>query len=100
MNMLIRQVEYKGKATDILISGNSIEKVAAHIEAKADKVIDGRGKAVAPGFVNMHTHVPMTLFRGFADDMELMPWLTQKIWPHEAKMTDEMYYWGARLACL
>ena len=100
MEILISQVEYKGKATDILITGNTIKKIAGHIETTAGKVIDGRGKAVAPGFVNMHTHVPMTLFRGFADDMELMPWLTQKIWPHEAKMTDEMYYWGARLACL
>ena len=100
MNILIHQVEYRGMPVDILISGNRIARVAAHIDATADKVIEGAGKAVAPGFVNMHTHVPMTLFRGFADDMELMPWLTQKIWPHEAKMTDEMYYWGARLACL
>ncbi|MCR5190886.1 MAG: amidohydrolase, partial [Bacteroidales bacterium] len=69
MNILIHQVEYRGMPVDILISGNCIASVAAHIDATADKVIEGAGKAVAPGFVNMHTHVPMTLFRGFADDM-------------------------------
>lgn len=42
----------------------------------------------------------MTLFRGFGDDMPLMPWLEQKIWPNEAKMTREDVYWGAKLACL
>ena len=42
----------------------------------------------------------MTLFRGYADDMKLMPWLEKKIWPNEAKMTQEDIYWGAKLACL
>ena len=56
--------------------------------------------AVIPGVVNAHTHAAMTLFRGFGDDMPLMPWLEQKIWPNEAKMTREDVYWGAKLACL
>ena len=42
----------------------------------------------------------MTLFRGWGDDMELEAWLSEKIWPYEARLTDEMVYWGARLACL
>ena len=42
----------------------------------------------------------MTLFRGFGDDMPLMPWLEQKIWPNEAKLTREDVYWGTKLACL
>ncbi len=42
----------------------------------------------------------MTLFRGYADDMELFEWLTQKIWPNEAKLTEDHVYWGTRLACL
>lgn len=66
----------------------------------ADKILDGSRKAVIPGFVNAHTHAAMTLFRGFGDDMPLMPWLEQKIWPNEAKMTREDVYWGAKLACL
>ena len=100
MNILIKNVEFREEKTDILIVGNRIEKIAPHIEAQADKTIDGSHKAVAPGFINMHTHSPMTLFRGYADDMELERWLNEKIWPYEAKLTDEMVYWGCKLACL
>ena len=67
---------------------------------QADTVIDGRCKAVIPGLVNMHTHAAMTLFRGFGDDMPLMPWLEEKIWPNETKLTHDDVYWGAKLACL
>lgn len=63
-------------------------------------VIDARGMAVTPGLVNGHTHAAMTLFRGYGDDMPLMEWLRTRIWPVEAKMTDEDVYWGTRLACL
>lgn len=100
MKTLVKNVSYKAQHVDILIDGNKIAGIAPDMETIADKVIDGTGKAVSPGLVNMHTHLPMTLFRSFADDMELMPWLTQKIWPNEARMTDEMYYWGGRLGCL
>jgi len=48
----------------------------------------------------LHTHAAMTLFRGYADDMPLKPWLEQKIWPAEKKLTAESVYWGAKLACL
>ena len=47
------------------------------------KTIDARGRIVMPGLVNTHTHVPMTLMRGVADDVELMVWLTKYIWPAE-----------------
>ncbi|MBF0369835.1 MAG: amidohydrolase [Magnetococcales bacterium] len=63
-------------------------------------VIDGRGMAVVPGLVNGHTHAGMSLFRGYGDDMPLMEWLQTRIWPAEAKLTDEDVYWGSRLACL
>ncbi|MDL2228378.1 amidohydrolase [Odoribacter sp. OttesenSCG-928-L07] len=65
-----------------------------------DKIIDGTGKAVIAGLVNGHTHSAMTLFRGWGDDMPLEQWLTEKIWPYEAKLTDDMVYWGTKLACL
>ncbi len=67
--------------------------------SKADHVIDGHGKVLLPGLVNCHTHLSMTLLRGFADDMELHSWLNQKIWPQEAKLTGERCYWGAILGC-
>ena len=68
--------------------------------SQADTVIDGHRKAVIPGLINMHTHAAMTLFRGFGDDMPLMPWLEEKIWPNEVKLTHDDIYWGAKLACL
>jgi 5-methylthioadenosine/S-adenosylhomocysteine deaminase len=48
----------------------------------------------------MHTHTAMTLFRGFADDMALMPWLQKKIWPQESKLTEEDVYQGTRFGIL
>ena len=64
----------------------------------ADRTIDAAGGIIAPGFINTHTHIPMNLFRGYADDMPLMPWLQDRIWPAEAKMTNEAAYWGIMLA--
>lgn len=60
-------------------------------------VLDGTDKVVMPGLINLHNHVSMTLLRGYADDMALMPWLTEKIWPFEAKMTADDVYLGAQL---
>jgi 5-methylthioadenosine/S-adenosylhomocysteine deaminase len=66
---------------------------------KAQQVIRAGGMAVVPGFVNAHTHVPMTLFRGIADDRDLMDWLQNFIFPAEAKNVDrEFVKWGTRLA--
>ena len=67
--------------------------------APGDEVIDGKGLALVPGFVNGHTHAAMTLFRGYADDLPLMEWLEGHIWPAEAKLDAEDVYWGTRLAC-
>jgi 5-methylthioadenosine/S-adenosylhomocysteine deaminase len=61
--------------------------------------IDARGKLVLPGFINGHTHVPMTLLRGLKDDVTLEEWLTKFIFPAEAKnVNEEFVRWGARLA--
>jgi 5-methylthioadenosine/S-adenosylhomocysteine deaminase len=74
---------------------------SSEIDAKytAKTIIHARGHAVVPGFVNAHTHVPMTLFRGIADDRELMDWLQNFIFPAEAKNVDRDFVkWGTRLA--
>lgn len=65
-----------------------------------DHVLCGKGKVVLPGLVNAHTHAAMTLFRSYADDLALQPWLKEKIWPLEAKLTPEAVYWGSLLACI
>ncbi len=65
---------------------------------KAKTTIDAHGMAVLPGFVNTHTHVAMSLFRGIADDRDLMDWLQNYIFPAEAKNVDrEFVKWGTRL---
>jgi 5-methylthioadenosine/S-adenosylhomocysteine deaminase len=64
----------------------------------ADRIIDAAGHVALPGFVNAHTHAAMTLLRGYADDMELQPWLQEKIWPTEAKLQEADVYWGTQLA--
>ena len=55
------------------------------------RTIDATGKVVIPGLINTHTHVPMSLFRGIADDMDLQEWLTKFIFPAEAKNVDEAF---------
>ena len=84
----------------LLIDGGRIAGAFGGVAvAPADvfETIDGRGKLAIPGLVNSHTHLAMTLLRGYADDMLLQPWLEEKIWPLEAKLTPEDVYWGAKL---
>lgn len=89
------------KGRDIQIDGRRIEKIGRDLPcSRGDEVLDGRGMLAVPGLINSHTHLAMTLFRGFADDMMLMPWLTEKIWPLEAKLTPEDIRWGVKLGCL
>jgi 5-methylthioadenosine/S-adenosylhomocysteine deaminase len=65
----------------------------------ATQTIDAKGKLVLPGFINGHTHVPMTLFRGLHDDVTLNDWLYKYIFPAEKKNVDEQFVrWGTRLA--
>lgn len=58
---------------------------------------DGRGKLLIPGLVNNHSHVPMTLTRGYGEDLTLYDWLFTRIFPFEALLTEEDMYWGALL---
>ncbi|MBI5062253.1 MAG: amidohydrolase family protein, partial [Desulfatitalea sp.] len=66
----------------------------------AREIIDARGDIVMPGLINAHTHLPMALFRGLADDLPLMTWLHDHIFPAEARhITPASVALGARLAC-
>jgi 5-methylthioadenosine/S-adenosylhomocysteine deaminase len=67
---------------------------------RAETCIDARGGIIMPGLVNTHTHLPMTLFRGLADDLPLETWLQDHIFPAERRhITPATVAWGARLAC-
>ena len=65
---------------------------------QAEKTIDAGGGLILPGLVNGHTHAAMSLFRGLADDLPLMEWLNNYIFPAESKMDAEFVYTGTMLA--
>jgi 5-methylthioadenosine/S-adenosylhomocysteine deaminase len=67
--------------------------------AAGEETIEAGGAHLVAPLLNGHTHAAMTLFRGSGDDLPLMPWLAELIWPIEARLQDEDVYWGARLAC-
>ncbi len=68
---------------------------------RAAEAVDLSGRRLLmPGLVNAHTHAAMTLFRGLADDLPLMEWLTRYIFPVEKNLTPEWVFWGTQLACL
>jgi 5-methylthioadenosine/S-adenosylhomocysteine deaminase len=82
---------------DRIVAVGPTAAIAAAYQART--TVDATGRIVLPGLVNTHTHVPMTLLRGVADDVELMVWLTKYIWPAEnAHVTPEFVTWGTRLA--
>jgi 5-methylthioadenosine/S-adenosylhomocysteine deaminase len=87
----------------LAIAGDTILAVGPRNEIEANyharQTLDARGKLILPGFVNGHTHVPMTLFRGLHDDVTLNDWLYKYIFPAEAKnVNEEFVRWGTRLA--
>ncbi|NLM30622.1 MAG: amidohydrolase family protein [Methanomicrobiales archaeon] len=102
-SVLIAGVTIGGSVVDIAIDD---EGVIAGIGADArraidaDIIIDGSDRIAIPGMVNTHTHAAMTLLRGYADDMPLQEWLSEKIWPLEAHLTGDDVYAGTKLACL
>jgi len=97
--LLLKGIQLDGRKTDILIEGNRISRIAPAIQAGAGRVIDGSGKAVIPGLINMHTHSAMTLMRSCYEDVPLKNWLDQ-IWAVEARLDEESIYWGVKLAVL
>ena len=81
----------------IFIQDGEIKEIGRDLKSPADSEIDGRGGIALPGLINTHTHLSMTMFRGYADDLLLQDWLQKKIWPLEAKLTGEACYYGALL---
>jgi 5-methylthioadenosine/S-adenosylhomocysteine deaminase len=82
---------------DVLIRDGHISQIGDQIETGGAHVIDAAGCAVLPGFVQTHIHLCQTLFRGAADDLALIDWLKQRVWPMEAAHTAESIRASARL---
>lgn len=106
MNILVKgasvlQPDYTTKVADIAITDDKIVAVG-ELPAGfvADNTINGKDKFAVPGFVNTHTHASMTLLRSYADDLALMDWLNNHIWPVEAKMVEKDIRVGGELAVL
>lgn len=84
------------------IEGDTITYIgdaAPQDQERFGRTYDGTGKLLVPGLYNAHAHAPMTLLRGFAENLPLDRWLNEKCWPFEAKMTPEDNYWATLLAC-
>ncbi len=93
--------------TEIINGAVAIDKDTITAVGSADEfndwrisqVIDAHGGIIMPGLINSHTHAAMTCFRGLADDLPLMTWLNDHIFPAEAKLDDQKVYSGTLLAC-
>lgn len=85
---------------DIYIEDDKISQLAPSIKVEAECVIDGEKKLVLPGLINTHTHLPMTLMRGYGDELSLEKWLNECIWPIEARLDEKFVEAGAKLSLL
>ena len=102
MTLTVRDAMLDGHRVNVRAGDDGrIAAIGADVQpVPGDDVFEAAGKALVPGLVNGHTHAAMTLFRGYGDDLPLMEWLEQHIWPAEARLTADDVYWGTRLACL
>ena len=93
--------DVKVKKLDIRINGDIIEEIKENIEEKnGEKVINTTDKVVMPGLINTHSHIAMSIFRGTFEGCDLYTWLSEKIWPIEAKLTEEEVYDATMLSII
>lgn len=100
MGILLKNITLNNEKKDILIENNFFLKISDQIKTTVDKTIDCTNKVIQPAFYNTHTHAAMSLLRGLGDDKELFSWLSEDIWPIEAKLTDKDVYIGTKFAIL
>jgi 5-methylthioadenosine/S-adenosylhomocysteine deaminase len=84
---------------DLLIENDRISQIGKLDRHNADIVINADNQLLLPGFVQSHVHLCQALFRGMADDLELLDWLQQRIWPLEASHDEESLYYSSLLGC-
>ncbi len=103
--ILLKDITLEGSRKDILICKGLISKIEpsgsrADWELAGDvEIMDCSGKVALPGFINMHTHSPMSLMRGLGEDMLFHEWL-DSIWKAEENLDAEYVYWATKVACI
>lgn len=102
----VLEVPAEGECTvvsekDIHITGNLITSIVptGRPVPRAAEILDGTGLLATPGLVNGHTHSPMVLFRGAAEDVPVHDWFNKRVWPMESNLTAQDVHHGALLAC-
>ncbi len=99
--LILNPNDFEEKKQSLLIENDLISEISDEIdESNVDRIIDAEGKILLPGFINTHTHLSMTLFRGLADDLSLDSWLNDHIWPMEANLNGDYCYIGALLGAV
>ena len=101
MDLLIQAVLWQGRRVDVAITKGLFTAIAPAGSLKPSETttcLDGRPFLLRPPFYNTHTHHAMTLLRGAGEDLPLMAWLNDRIWPREARLTPELVAAGTRLA--
>ncbi|HPJ26063.1 MAG TPA: amidohydrolase [Synergistaceae bacterium] len=100
-NMILVDALKGARRGDVLVRNGRISLAGDSSSEEAETCIDGKGHtALLPGFVNSHTHAAMVLLRGLGEDMAVLDWLNQKIWPVENNLNGERVYWGTCQALL
>ena len=85
---------------DILVEKNKIAAIGENLTSDVAKVLDASGLVAMPGFIQTHTHLCQTLFRNYANDLQLLDWLKRRIWPFEAAHTPASLAASARLGII
>ncbi|MDP9353103.1 MAG: amidohydrolase, partial [Chloroflexota bacterium] len=85
---------------DVVIEDEHLAYVGSAYVGEYDSLVHAQGKLLMPGLINAHTHTPMSLFRGLADDVDLRTFLEERAWPREARLTSEHVYAGSSLSLL
>ena len=101
MSLTVTGALLAGQPVGLRAANGLIAEIGPGVEPQpGDEHLDAAGSILVAPMVNGHTHAAMTLFRGYGDDLPLMRWLEEKIWPIERRLEPEDVYWGTRLACL
>ncbi len=87
------------KKLDILIEEDKILEIAEEINTD-EEIFDMTDKLIMPGFINTHSHLAMSLFRGIGDDLLLQDWLFNEMFPREDLLNDELTYYGSLVSIL